>query len=287
MASAETLPPINITATGLPGAALDTAIAAARQANPVITGADGRMHAFVPRNFDLKELPDAARLHPWPQQRVTVDDRASLVSYANRYSDERSILIADYDKGTISARLDWHRHNQDQDDGRTGPNAHSATLKLRPSEEFMRWNEFAGKLHPQDEFARFLEENAADVNDPEAATMIEISRDFEASVGQTYKSSVRLDNGDRRMVFETDTKAQNGIVVPQRFTLSVPLYQGEHPDILTALFRWRAAGDGSVRLGFEWHRVEYMRQAHFAAIAAAVAEETGLPVFIGRMGDPS
>jgi len=286
MASPEN-PTLNITAPNLPGAALDTAIAAARQANPMIFGPEGRSFAFVPRTFDLKELPDATRLPPWPQQRVTVDDRDSLVSYANRYSDDRSILLADYDRGLISARLDWHRNNTDPDYVRTGPNAHSVTLKLRPSEEFIRWDAFEGKLHAQDEFARFLEENSADVNDPDAATMIEISRDFEASVGQTYKSSVRLDNGDRRMVFESDTKAMNGIVVPQRFTISIPLYQGEHPDTLTAMFRWRASGDGSVRLGFEWHRVEYMRQAHFAAIANAAAEETGLPVFIGRMGDPA
>lgn len=264
-----------------PTESLEAVITAARLAAPVIDSPDGGFHVFVPRGFDLKPLPDVTRLSPWPQARVTVDNRASLSAYANRFSSKRSVLIADYDKGEITARLDWHADNQA--DLSTGSNAHSVTLKLRPSEEFTRWDTFEGKVHPQDEFARFLEENAADVGEPEAATMIELSRDFEASVGQTFKSSVRLDNGDRRMVFESETKAQNGVIVPQRFHLHIPLYLGEEPDHLTALFRWRADGSGKVMLGFQWHRVEYMRQAHFAGIAHAAAEETGLPVFIGRV----
>ena len=264
-----------------PAETLDTAIAAARLASPRIVSNDGREHVFVPRGFDLKTLPDETRLSPWPKARITVDNRASLSAYANRFSTDASVLIADYDKAEITAHLDWHADNHHA--LATGADAHSVTLKLRPSEEFTRWNAFEGKLHPQDEFARFLEENAADVGEPEAATMIELSRDFEASMGQTFKSSVRLDNGDRRMVFESETKAQNGVIVPQRFTLCIPLYLGEDPDHLTALFRWRADGSGKVMLGFQWHRVEYMRQAHFAQIAHTAAEETGLPVFIGRV----
>ena len=57
---------------------------------------------------------------------------------------------------------------------------------------------------------------------------------------------------------------------------------GEAPDELTALFRWRPSAGNGVTLGFEWHRVEYQRRAHFAAIAHAVAEDTGLPVIMGR-----
>jgi hypothetical protein len=275
-----------ITAAGLPGQALDAAIAAARIASPILTGADGRLHAALPADFKIIALPDDGSLPPWPRQRVIVDDRASLVAYANRHSDKgRSVLIADFDKGTVSARLDWHPHNEAEGFGDAAPDQHSCTLKLRFSEEFARWNAQAGKLLPQDEFARFLEENSGDVGFPEAATMIEISRDFEATVGQSYKSSVRLDNGDRRLVFESETKALNDVTIPQKFTLSIPIYNGEEPDTLTCLFRWRAAGGGAVMLGFDWHRVEYQRRAHFTGIATAAAEETGLPVFMGRQGD--
>ena len=267
-----------------PREALDAAIDAARLANPVIEGKDGALHAFVPKAFDLKPLPNPYALPPHVIQAVTVDDRASLSAYANRFSDERSIIIADFDASAISARLNWHPDNQlSEDHGKAAPNTHSVTLKLRFSEEFTRWNTMAGKLHAQEDFARFLEENSADVAFPEASQMIEISRDFEATVGQSYKSSVRLDNGDRRLRFESESKAMNEVIIPQRFTLSIPIYNGEPPDTLTALFRWRAQPGGGIMLGFEWHRLEYQRRAHFLQITATAAEETGLPFFIGRV----
>lgn len=271
----------------MPGHALDTAIAAARIASPVITGPGGTLHAFVPEKFRLVELENDRYLSPWPKQRITVDDRASLSAYANRFKGQRSILIADYDKGVISARLDWHADNLADVPGATGADEHSVTLKLRFSEEFERWNGRAGKLVEQEEFARFLEENSVDVGMPEAATMIEIARDFEATVGQTYKSSNRLDNGDRKLVFETESKVRNDVIIPTVFTLSIPIYHGEEPDTLTCLFRWRAAGGAGVLLGFEWKRLEYQRRAHFAQIATAAAEETGLPLFFGRQGNPA
>lgn len=268
-----------------PGDTLETVIAAARLASPLISGLDGKQHVFVPEKWNLTALPDASLLPPWTKQRVTVDDRNSLVNYANRYSDTRSVILADYDALTISARLDWHPNNSEvKTHGTAAPDEHSVTLKLRQSEEFQRWDAMEGELHAQEDFARFLEENSTDVGSPEAATMIEISRDFEATVGQSYKSAVRLDNGDRALRFESETKALNDVIVPKKFTLEIPIYNGEQPDTLTAMFRWRASGAGAIRLGFQWHRVEYQRRAHFAAIAHAAAEETGLPVFIGRRG---
>ncbi|WP_323009506.1 DUF2303 family protein [Paracoccus sp. (in: a-proteobacteria)] len=265
-----------------PRTALDTAIEAARIADPVILGDDGRQHVVLPERMRLHDISDPNRLPSRACQAVTVDDRASLSAYANRYKSDRSIIIADFDALTISARLDWHDHNQGDAFPAPGHNAHAVTLALRPSEEFSRWDEMEGKIHPQADFARFLEENSVDVGTPEAATMIEISRDFEATVGQIYKSAVRLDNGDRKLVFESDTKVQEGVIIPEKFTLSIPIYNGEEPEELTCLFRWRAAGGGAVGLGFQWHRVEYQRRAHFTQIATAASEETGLPVFMGR-----
>lgn len=265
-----------------PRAALDTAIDAARLASPLVSGPDGRTHVALPERIKLTDISDPYRLPSRVKQHVTVDDRASLSAYANRYKSDRSIIVADFDALTISARLDWHDHNQGAAFPAPGHNAHAVTLALRPSEEFARWDEMEGKIHPQADFARFLEENSVDIGTPEATTMIEISRDFEATVGQTYKSSLRLDNGDRKLVFESDTKVQNGVIIPEKFTLSIPIYNGEQPEELTCLFRWRATGGGSVGLGFQWHRVEYQRRAHFAQIATTASEDTGLPVYMGR-----
>lgn len=274
----------------VPGAALDAAIHAARIAEPVLELPNERRKVFVPKTFTLEDVTDPHELPPYIKARVVVDEPSSLAAYANRFSDTRSVLVADYDAGTIAAHLDWHVHSEPvpAQDGFPStplvpqPCRHVARLVLRASEEFKRWDELQGKLHPQAEFAAFLEENAVDIVDPDPTVMIEISRDLEATQGVVFKSSTRLENGDRGFVYETETKVRGELKVPREFALSIPLYHGGEQVTLRCAFRWRFNG-GGLALGFEWRRVEYQRRAHFAQIATAVAEATGLPVFFGRV----
>lgn len=267
----------------LPGASLDAAITAARLAEPVL-GLDDRTFVFVPRNFELVDKTDPFKLPPRIEQKLVVDDRASLVAYVNRFLDERSVILADFDSGSVTARLDWHTSNMlaDEEALRAQPCRHTATLALRPSEEFKRWSKVQGELMAQAEFAAFLEENAVDIVDPEPGVMIEISRDLEATQGASFKSSTRLENGDRGFIFETETRVRGEVKVPREFVLRIPLYHGEDAVDLRCAFRWRFSG-GGLAMGFEWRRVEYQRRAHFTLLATAVAEATGCPVFFGRV----
>lgn len=268
-----------------PEGALEAAIRAACIASPVIEGPHGARHILVPEGFRLEIAHDPYAQPPHiVETAVEVDQRTSFSAYVNRFSDiERTVLIADYDAGVIRAELDWHKSNKDmaQDELSPGAREHSCTLKLRASEEFQRWAEVENTFHEQAEFAAFLEENAVDVVDPEPAILIEISRDLEGTQGVTFKSSTRLENGDRAFVYETETRARGDIKVPREFALSIPLYDGEAPVPLRCAFRWRISG-GQLQMGFVWRRVEYERRAYFIQIATAASEETGCPVYFGR-----
>lgn len=268
-----------------PESALNAAIKAAILTEPEVCGPHGARHIMVPEGFRLEAAHDPYAQPPHiVRTKVVVDQRASLSAYVNRFSDiDRTILIADYDAGEVRAWLDWHKGNKDMasEELSPGPREHSCTLKLRQSEEFKRWAEMEDTFHGQAEFAAFLEENAVDVVDPEPAVLIEISRDLEGTQGVTFKSSTRLENGDRSFVYETETKARGDIKVPREFVLSIPIYDGEAPMPLRCAFRWRLNG-GVLQMGFVWRRVEYMRRAHFTQLATAAAEETACPVFFGR-----
>lgn len=261
--------------------AVDATLDAARIARPIHYLDDGRTIAITPDAHTYRDITDPHRLPPFIKTAVTVDDRASLVIYINRFQTPQSLLIADYDAGKIAARLDWHNPSVDDVTGIPAPLTHTATLALRDSEEFKRWAAIQGKMLPQAEFAAFLEENATDITDPEPTTMIEISRDLEATQGVAFKSSTRLENGDRAFVYETETRAKGDVKVPREFTLDIPLYNGEAPRPLRCAFRWRIA-EGGLFLGFEWRRVEYIRRAEFSEIATTVSEDTGRPVIFGR-----
>lgn len=261
--------------------AMKTVMKGATLANPTITAEDGRQYAIVPDAFGLKDITDPFRLPPRPASTVAVDDRASLVTYSKRHLTEQSMIFADYDAGSITTRFDWHPHNQHADSGKAGALKHACQLKLMPSEEFGRWNEMQGKMHPQANFALFLEENASDIWKPEPAIMLELARDLEGVTGQTFKARTRLTDGSHAFAFETENKIVSKVQAPDEFHLHIPVYHGEEPEILTAKFRWRPTAEGLL-LGFVWHRVEYMRRARFNLIAAAAAEDTGLPWISGR-----
>lgn len=263
---------------------LHDVVATAALRKPVQKGSDGREWLTLPDGFKAHDITDPYRLPPRAMATVEVDDRASLEAYAKRHLDpDTSAIFADFDKGTITARLDWHPHNQATEvtPGSHGALKHACRLTLRQSEEFKRWNDFEGEMHGQAEFALFLEENADDISDPNPADMIEISRDLEAVAGQKFKSRNRLDNGDLAFTFETDSQIVSKVQAPPAFAVSIPIYHGEAPETLVAKFRWKAT-QGGLLLGYKWHRVEYMRQARFAQIAHDAAEATGLPVYLGR-----
>ena len=268
-----------------PRSALNAAIDGARLAQPLFTGFDGRQHALVPNGYTLKDISDPLRLPARVRQSIAVDDRASMSAFLNRYQNGNTIIFADFTSLTIASVIDFHGHNQHADGVWPAACDFKVAFRLLPSEEFTRWDEMEGEMHPQDVFAEFLEENAVDICEPDSATMVEISRELEATIGASFKSKVSLQSGDKAFVYETETKTKGDVVVPKSFALNIPLYNGEGPEILQARFRFKPTGDG-LKLGFVWHRVEYQRRAFFNAIAADIADETGCPVFAGRADAP-
>ena len=273
---------IGSTAEGMePIFALTAAIEGARIADPVIDGEHGKRHAFVPEGMTLQDISDPYALPPRIIAGLQTDDAQSLMTYTNRFSDARSILIADVDALTVTAALDWHHGNQADAALSAQPCEHKATLKLRRSEEFKRWSAMEGELHDQMAFAEFLDENAQDIIDPDPADMIEVARELEATQGVSFKAATRLQTGERSITYETETHTKGDIKVPTQFTLQIPLFQGEEPVDIKASFRFRPRADG-LKLGFVWRRVDYRIQAEFAQIATRVAENTGLPVMFGR-----
>jgi uncharacterized protein YfdQ (DUF2303 family) len=262
-------------------AEFEKALEAARLSAPMNQGIDGREWLVVPNGFSHYDVTDPDRLPNHVKQSLTTDDADSLIAYANRFSSEQSILIADIDKLSISAHLDWHNHNQSESKGQPQQNKHRATLQLRESEEFKRWNDLENQMVDQMAFAEFLDENACDIATPDPATMIEIARDLEATQGVNFKASTRLQTGERSITYESETHTKGDMTVPTQFTLEIPLFMGEPPVEIIASFRFRVSA-GGLKLGYAWRRVEYRRLAEFKAIATRISESTGLPVIFGR-----
>lgn len=248
----------------------------------IITTDAGREFLVLPEGMTREDvtLPNAvaAVLPDHITQGVTLQTVDSLVEYVTKFKGADTILFADLDANSITAVIDYHGIDQ--------PNhvKHKATLTLRHSVEWLAWMGINKKLMDQLAFARFIEENAADVVAPSGADLLEVCRDIQAVRKADFKKVVRTQSGTERFAYSEETSAVSGDVeVPTKFILNVPVYFNEALTELAAFLRFQLS-DGDLSLGVELHRAEHVRQAVFKLIVTAAAERTGQPVVFGKLG---
>lgn len=248
----------------------------------VVNTREGREFLIVPDGFEHQDVSEkngiSIYLPEHISQHVTLQTADSLVDYCNRYKGADTVLFADIAANSIVAQIDYHGHDKPM------YVAHRASLKLEFSTEWAEWNKISGVLMDQLTFARFIEENGADVRAPDAAELLECVRDLQAHRKVNFTKAVRTSSDNENFEYseETEAKRRGGIEIPTKFKLGVPVYFGEPEVELFAFLRWRL-GDGALTLGIQLHRAEYVRQAVFKQIVLDVASKTKCPAVFGKI----
>lgn len=250
-------------------------IAAAREALEVVQLEDGRQIVVKPEGFEVEDLTAYQPTPPRIVEARAFHNGDSLARYVSRYKSADTLLVADIERRKIRALIDYHSA-----DGSAENVDHSATWDVQHSEAFKAWSSFEGKLHEQADFIRFLEENATEIATPDPASMLELARDFDAVKSVKFKSSKRLDNGDRALQYTEETGTNGRIEIPEKVTLEMPIFYGEAAVRFQAFFRYRIR-EGVLGLGYEFHRMQPVLDAAFQQTVAHVAEATGLDPFYG------
>lgn len=243
---------------------------------------DGREFLVVPDGATIRDVSDEHSLNVtkprYIKQAVTLQTQDSLVEYVNRFKGDETVLFADIGANAILATVDYHGKDK------AAHVAHRAMLTLPFSEEWGLWTRISGKLMPQLEFARFLEENGADVRAPDAAELLEACRDLQAHRKVNFTKAVRTSSDNENFEYTDETKATTkaGIELPTKFKLGLPVYFGEPDTEVFAFLRWKL-DDGQLTLGIQLHRAEHVRQAVFKQIVADVSERTGCSAVFGKI----
>lgn len=245
---------------------------------------DGRLLIVLPTDRVVQDLSDPARVRspgPHIRQALTLQTLDSLVGYANRFKTDDTVMFADIDQNSISAAIDYH-----------GPQApahghHTARMHLPFSVEWKAWAAIDGKYMDQLSFARFLEENAADISAPTGADLLEVCRDLQARRTVDFRKAVRTNTDNESFEFTDETtatsrKSGDAIEIPSKFQLSIPVYFGESNQSLFAFLRWKL-DDGKLSLGVQLHRAEHVRQAVFKQIVLTAADAIDRPAVFGRL----
>jgi uncharacterized protein YfdQ (DUF2303 family) len=249
----------------------------------VVKTDEGREFLVVPDGFKHQDVTEVyairRNLPEFITQTVVLQTADSLVDYCNRYKGADTILFADIAANSIVAQVDYHGHDA------ANYVAHRASLKLEFSTEWAEWTKISGVLMDQLTFARFIEENGADVRAPDAAELLECVRDLQAHRKVNFTKAVRTSSDNENFEYSEETEAKGrrgGIEIPTKFKLGVPVYFGEPEAELFAFLRWRL-GDGTLTLGIQIHRAEHVRQAIFKQIVLDVAAKTECPAVFGKI----
>lgn len=230
---------------------------------------DGKLMPITSPNAIPGLLPDHI------EQELQLHTADSLVEYANRFKGPNSLILADAGSNVVRVVIDYHAPDAAQHV------EHSAVLQLDYSVEWRLWTQAHGRMMSQLEFARFVEENGADIIAPTGADLLEIVRDLQMLRKVDFRKVVRTASGDERFEYTDETSAQaGGVEVPARFQLALPIYFGGSFVSLYAFLR-HVLDDGKVRLGLSLNRAESVRQAEFKRIVTDIAERTGLTPLYG------
>lgn len=242
--------------------------------------ATGAPFLVLPPDRQIKPLPKECQ----PTRKafnIRFDNISDFASFCGEYKDARTRLFMDEHR--IVAIFDFQRpDNAEQSVERC---LQRAELPLAPDDMTAAWLAVIGKKSFQQfEFAEFLEDQAINIVDPCAASILEVARTLEATQKVVFKSSGRLDNGDRQLKWEQSTDARAGangdLAIPAKITVKLMLVKGGDRIDVTLGLRYRVK-DGAVTFSLVAFGFDLTIQSYLEGIAERITQATSLPVYRG------
>lgn len=236
-----------------------------------------------------RELESLERYLPLPlrkRARIDLSAHDSFIDYVERHKEPGTALFCEINEsgGSFTAILDYHRDNEAAVIGEARWGEHVCVYTAEFTPEWKRWRELSGKLLSQAKFALFMEDNQFDIAKPDPAAMLEIAKTLEATQGATFKSSIRLDNGDRQFAYAQNTEgkagAQGNLEIPKEFTLRFAIFTNGPAYDIPCRFRWAIEG-GVLGLGFELVKPHKLIELALVEARNAIQQTLKLPVLFG------
>ena len=291
--------------------------------------------------FQIPSLPTQVPVLIWQDKTITdiehllakpcnkrgvaaLGDHVAFADYVNAHRTDGLVIFGDVNEhgGGFVAILDGHiaaviaterqgdvTCTQIKDAGAPQWGEHRATLDLKPTPEWARWIGANGKSMPQEAFAIFLEENAADVvvppedvktiagfpvphgQLPNAAELMSVALTLQTKTDVEFSSKINRHNGQTQVTYlekmtSTHAGAAEGKMgIPEFFTIAVAPFRGGAAQFILCRLRFRAAGGKAI---FEYQLLRPHKTVEHAwkLVAADIAAATGENVLLGHISIP-
>lgn len=261
----------------------ETALAAAKP-SPIDIGGDEWIYTLLAPYGSTVEVIDPEEYLDRPRRphgTAHVQTVESFIEYTQRHFDtDMTTVWVDMDRFVISALLNDHEGAGEP----PGWGDHRAQLALILTPEWQHWAGKDGTLMAQAEFAEHIEDGVAEIQQPDAATMLEVAQTFQAKTAAQFRQATRLDNGATQFQYDEEVTAKAGtsgqMEVPTTMTLGIAPFLGEQPYEVGARIRYRLSG-GTLRIGYKLDRPERVIRDALTQIADRLRGEFPA-TFIGQ-----
>lgn len=245
------------------------------------------VHVVAPENYALRDISEAVEKQQDAPNRkrgtVQLKSLQSLMDYmADMNAADGAIMdafaYANPDTRTITTIFNDHKAGG-------GWRDHRATFTAEFTAEFKKWLDNSGKPMGQTEFAEFIEDNMADITEPEAAKLLEMALTIQAKTDINFSSAKRLQNGQVQLQYTEAINAtagsNGGLEIPKEFALGLRIFKNGSGYKLRARLKYRLNG-GVIKFWYELDRPERSIEDAFAGYVAVLAETSGYRVLLGN-----
>lgn len=229
---------------------------------------------------DLEEHRD--RFLDFPRRKTgsfQVHTGAAFIAYLAKHAMEETEVWADIERRTVTAVINAH------DKAVAGWGDHRAELKLQHTPAWVTWTKYDGASLNQATFAELLEDRALDVVDPDAATLMEITRSFKAAKTVAFEAGNHLSTGQVQFVYREQVEGKAGakgeVSMPEQFWVALTPFEGGQTYRVLVRLRF-SISEGGLTLKYVLDRpAEYVRTA-FNDVLELIQAGIEAPVFHGR-----
>lgn len=231
-------------------------------------------YVLIPKGYDLHVRQDAMPKPLRVDRTIEAFTPEAFVDYFRQFQTEHSRVFCNTRTGEFIGIIDYHGAGQ----GEQQWCAHVVKYVCPLSTEWLRWKGASGKFMTQVEFAEFIEDNLRDVAQPAAADLLEIVTTLEASKSVSFKSGVRLDNGQVNLSYVENVDGMAGKVgqflIPNKIVLGIRVLHHGAAYAIDANFRYRIV-DATLKMKFDILNLQGVEEKAIGDVHALLSRELG------------
>jgi len=242
-------------------------------------------YAVIPQDSKIESLSHLQYPHGLPPERISASvklaDTDSFCNYVSLYADDRTRVFADPLTQTFLSVIDYHGT------GERKPEfcSHKASYRMTLSEQWKIWYGKNNTPFTQSDFADFVEDATRDFLNPDAATMLEVARDLHAHTDVNFDSKIVPRNGQVLLNYTENINAKVGagnMEVPERFTISIPVFFGEDRISVNVRLRFRVS-QGKLSFVYKLDSPQDILCDAFNGVVAEISKTLNIQVLLGTL----